>query len=202
MPIDPNKNPITEVDVRRIFREETEKNKNAGSPIVVRHDHDGSNSPQVSQANIIPLTTVNGTIDMASTGTYYLNMSSIGGSPSSVTFFGGAKHPGITKQHAMIVGNAQLGVNQQFQPQTTKSVQMTGSKVTTIIQGSAFMYINNADLTKNIVGNSQGHIVYLFDDTGTDLIVANIVSYSNSQIKINVITLASGWTISGLWTIT
>ena len=196
---------MTEQEIRKIVQEEIEKEYRAGDPHVPTHHHDGTDNIRISQSDIIPLTTVNGTIDMASATTYSLYLSSINGSPSSVTFYGGAKHPSATKQHSMIIGNAQLGINQQFQPPVpanNRAVTMTGSKTTTIIQGSAFMYINNTDLTKNVVGNSQGHIIYTFDDSGTDLIVADITAYSNSVITINVSTLASGWTISGLWIVT
>ena len=44
---------MNELEIRKIIRDELEKNSYSGSPTVPRHTHDGVNSPQLHLTNII-----------------------------------------------------------------------------------------------------------------------------------------------------
>ena len=208
---------MDENKVREIIKDETNNQRyQSGNPVVSRHQHDGIDNVKVQKSDIIVPNPVNGSVDMAQVATYTFNLTKIGQVPSSITFYGGALNvsDGV---HAMIVGNAQFGANQQFQTQTATSV-VTGPVVTNIIQGSASMTVINGSLTfdgtghytggsnaKSFLKNSQGHIIYAeYPSTtpATLVAVADVIEVSNSAIKVQVTTLASGWSISGFWLIT
>ncbi len=190
---------MNENDVRKIVQQELASGYRSGAPKVARHEQNGVDNVQIPQSSIIYPNPVNGTIDMAQETTYTLFLTGKGQVPHSVTFYGGALNIGAGV-HAMIVGSAQFGANQQFQPSTTTSVT-EGPVITNIIQGSASMTVINGASVAAFLKNSQGHIVYAEYPSGTLVAVANVHSVSNSQIQIKVIILASGWKISGLWTV-
>lgn len=191
---------LTEQQVRAIIKDELLRNANSGVPVVPRHTHDGNNSPQIPTTSVIYPTPVNGTIDMAQQTTYTLNLTGKGPTPKVVTFYGGALNPGAGV-HAMIVGSAYIGANQQFQPPVPPSTisVITGPILETIIQGSASITVVNA--AGSFLKNSQGHIIYAEQPSGTPVAIGDITSVTNSAITVSITTLVSGWTISGLWTV-
>lgn len=169
-------------------------------PKLPPHKHDGVDNIKVPESSIVYPHPVNGTITMAEAQTYTLNLTNTGGSPKQVLFYGGALNS-VSGIHAMIVGNAQIGANQQFQTLNSNSVS-TGPVVESIIQGSASMVVTNGASVAAQIFNSQGHIIYAEHPASTPVVIANVKSASNSSVVVEVITLASGWQISGLWTIT
>ncbi len=191
---------LTEQQIRKIVQEELVKNYKSGNPQIPPHNHDGNNNLKISQRNIIPLTKGNGTIDMATSGVYKLKLGNYGLVPSSITFYGGALSTAGSGMHAMVVGNAQLGNNQQFQPETTKSV-ILGPVQTTIIQGCGSILIDDSNVNNTVIRNSEDHIVYVQNISGTVLATADVTSFNNSEIIITT-DLTANWSISGLWIIT
>ncbi len=191
---------LTEADVRRIIQDEALKNYRSGSPSVAPHTHDGNNNLQIKESDLIKSIKVNGTINMAQSTDYILKFGNAKLAPTAVSFIGGALTLAGSGKHAMVVGNAQLGVNQQFQPESTTSV-IIGPVQTNIIQGSACILIDDANVNNTVIRNSQGHIVFVQDIASSIVAQADVISFTNSELRIRT-TLASGWSISGLWTIT
>ena len=182
---------MTEDKVRKIFMEELIKNAYSGSPVVPRHVHDNVSSPQVNEKYILPGIRFNGTIEMTQNTIYTIPIS---GTPKDVTFYGGALGGGA---HAMVVGNAKLGgTNLQFQPGTSTSVTLN-NVVAGIIQGSAAIVLSG------YICNSQGYICNVLDSSITNnLATADVISYSNTEIKIKVTLVAPYTKITGLWIVT
>lgn len=188
---------MDEQQIRKIVQDEMKK-RTTGVPTIQRHVHDGNDSPKISQKDVIPLITGNGTVTMSQSATYLLKLGNVGITPRSVSFIGGALNTTASPSlHAMIVGSASLGVNQQFQPESSVSV-ILGPVVTSIIQGSASIIVSNAGTS--IIKNSQGHIVFAADASNNNYATATIIAYDRSTITIQT-TLASNWSISGLWTV-
>ncbi len=201
-----NRQGLSDDKTRQIVKDEMDKNYRSGSPRVPRHKHDGNDNIKIPNSSIVYPNPVNGTIDMAQQSTYKLFLTNSGQTPQQITFYGGALNTtSDPKVHAMIVGNAQYGVNKQFQPSTSTTV-VSGSVTTKIIQGSASIIIENrkSDGTagNTIIKNSQGHIIYAEYPSGTVVVAGNVTEINESYITIEIITLASNWSISGLWTIT
>lgn len=187
---------INEIQVRKIVREELDKNYRSGAPRVAPHQHNGVDNLKISQSDIIPLIIGNGVVSMTSTGTYYLLIGNIGQTPSSVTFYGGAENTG-GGLHSMVVGSAQLGNNQQFKTSGTNAVALS-PVVGSITQGSSSF---NASGGGPYLLNSQSHIVYVWDSgETTPLAMATVTAYDNSRITVETV-IASGWSISGFWTV-
>lgn len=188
---------MDEKQIRKIVQDEMKK-RTSGVPYIDRHIHDGNDSPKINQKDVIPLITGNGTITMSQSTTYLLKLGNVGITPRSISFIGGALNTTASPAlHAMIVGSASLGVNQQFQPESSTSV-ILGPVVTSIIQGSAAIIVSNAGTS--IIKNSQGHIVFAADASNNNYATASIISYTKSTITVQV-TLAANWSISGLWTV-
>lgn len=188
---------MNEEQIRKIVREEMNKQKyQSGVSSVNPHRHDGVDNLRIPEKNIIPSVKANGTITMSQSATYTLSLGNIGGTPNSVTFYGGALNVGDGR-HAMIVGSAQFGANQQFQPVDSTSV-IIGPIIENIIQGSAAFIMTNGVSASSIIKNSQGHIIFAADASNNNYATATVVGYDNSSITIET-RLASGWSISGLW---
>lgn len=188
---------MDEKEIKKIVKDEISR-KNTGVPTIQRHLHDDVDSPKISQSNITPGTRLNGTITMSQNTVYTLPTIGV---PTSVKFYGGALNvsSGI---HAIVIGDAEIGgTNRQFQPGTSTSVTLNNVNEG-IMQGSAGLITFNST-GHSVICNSQDHIILVEDVSGpTIYAIADIISYGQSGLKIQVSGLAMGWSISGLWIIT
>lgn len=193
---------MNERQIRNIVRSEMNRDAyQTAQPLLPKHNHDGVNSAKISQNSVVPGVKFNGTVEMTKQAIYTIPIT---GNPSRIDFYGGAINA-TDGFHGFVVGTAVLGNCYQFQPGTETTTSLNDVK-TGIIQGcSSFLSNQSATPTTIKLSNSQGHIIYISDestDPSTLYVVADITEVTNSEIKVTVSTLATNWTkISGLWTV-
>src|SRR6266481_940853 len=167
---------------------------------IPRHTHDGIDSIQVSQADIIPNIRASGSITFATSTEYRLGITF---NPTSVWFYGNAVHrtAGTIDIRAHVVGNAQLGPTYNFQAQTTTSVQI-GGDVQNSIQSSTMFLIDSSTSPVTVRAiTDELHLVEV-EYPGTSIAArATVVNYSAEAVIIDV-SLAAGWTIVGNYLVT
>lgn len=187
---------MNEQEIRKLIRDEIQRNYRSGTPFVPPHQHNGNDNLRINQSNIVPNLKAVGGITLATEGRVYtLNVI---GNPTSVLFYGTAvnNNGSSPTQKAVINGNAQLTQGSLFQ--ATNSSTVTASKsLQTIIQCSNSMFINVASIAATAVRASESHIVFVQDTAGTELAVATVVGFSNTSVSIKVEVLGSGWQIIG-----
>lgn len=199
---------MDDAKIRQIVREELQRSQNAGRfglNSVPFHTHDGTNSPKVKAENILPSTSVVGTVTISQATTYTLNLDARF-TPQNIVVngiftgsFGGDDIRGIT------VGSAQLTPtfyftdneasgdvnvyeqNLQF-PFNGKPAQQS-SALWLARDSSAFPYANA----------SRDHIVSVYHGTSTsdsdDDIRVTVTDFGKNSITLEVPILVSGWTL-------
>ena len=184
---------ITSEEVRKIVKEELEKNEKSGKPKIPTHRHDGVDNLKVNQKDIEPNLRANGSITFSRSTIYTINISS---NATSISFNGTAFNASDSFSAtvvAFVVGNCQLGKSYQFQPGTSSSV--IPGPIQNLIQCSSSVSVNKAVLTSSRADVSQGHLVYV-TLAGSIVAMATVTSFSNTSIQITT-SLASGWNIVG-----
>lgn len=147
---------------------------------VSRHVHNGSDSPRVSEADLLPKTKILGDITMQTNGRVY-NFS-LPSAPKSVRFLGAATGSG--PKRAMIVGEAQLGPSFEFSADTANSVTV-GTQNLNIIQGST-QFIQSSGPSFS-VNTSENYIASLTSDSRLE-----VISFDSTSVQIRCL-LGSGW---------
>jgi hypothetical protein len=109
---------------------------------------------------------------------------------------------------ALVNGSAYLQKAYAFQPQTSTSVvpggppyplniPNSGSQAPgEVIQGCSSILIDTSSLSNAVARVNSNNLVFVEDLSGTYNALANIMSYENNALQIQV-TLASGWQIIG-----
>lgn len=157
------------------------------------HAHTGLDSPQINGGNIIPGLRTSGSVDMASAKDYKFNVNF---QPSLVVFYGNPFHTGAgIDRHTFVFGQAALGQNQYFQPQTTASVTI-GGKSDIVQTCTMFMALGTGSGSSFQTIASQTHLINV-QESGSVVARATLSSYGQNYFVITVNTLASGWTITG-----
>jgi hypothetical protein len=159
---------------------------------VTRHVHNGTDSPKITQSNVLPGFSSEGSIEFAQTTTYKIGITF---NPTTVQVHGNVI--GASGEKFLIVGNAKLGPSSYMQPGTTTSV-IAGPHVEKIIQSTSYFGADSAGTLHTLV--DEGHIVDVFY-AATVHARATIVNYDSNAVYVQVDTLASGWTINLSWTI-
>lgn len=197
-------NNMDEAKIRQIVQQEIAKQNNKsrfGIQSIPNHKHDGVDSLQIKQDNIIPSVSVSGRITFAQETDYTVNLNS-SFTPSFVNLYGIAYDTGASGVRCMIQGTANLGPSFYLQPNTGTSV-ITGDVqypfvdpnlgVTVPLQSSSYIWVDNGSTTFH--GQpGEGHIVDV-QWSGTIYARATITDFSKSAVVFNVSTLASGWEI-------
>lgn len=203
---------MDETRIRRIMQEEIRKSATSnqfGLQKIPFHTHNGVDSPQVKEENLVQSVSVSGNISFESSDEYtiYLNSSF---TPSSILVYGNVVGSGA--ELYMTLGSANLVPSFYLQPATTRTV-VTGSveypfvdpnldpKSTVPLQSSVYI---GAESTTTGGGmhslSSEGHVVNVF--YGGDIKArATITEFGKSAIKIQT-TIDAGWSINANFVIT
>lgn len=98
-------------------------------------------------------------------------------------------------RHTFVFGQAALGQNQYFQPDTTSSVKIGGASG--VVQSSTmFLGLGSGSTSSFQTIASQTHLINVVD-TGTVVARATVSSYGQNYFTITVDTLSAGWVIVG-----
>lgn len=179
--------------IRKIVQDEMQKNFRAGTPKVPPHIHDGISNTKISQSNIVPNIKGVGSIKMATEGQVYtFNLTS---SPSAVLFYGSASSNSGSGFRAIVNGNAQLCQGSVFVGTNTSTV--SAGTLQNIIQCSDALLIDKSSLANTALSVSELHLVFVQDPSFNELVVADVISFTNTSVTVKLTTLASGWSITG-----
>lgn len=205
---------MNEEQIRRIVREElrrgSSENRFKLNPIQ-RHLHNGIDSPQISQNNVIPSVSVSGAITFSSATTYTLNLNS-SFTPSRIIAYGNII--GNSAQRYFFFGSANLTPSFYFQPLSNTSVQQgiiqqpavfdTTLGVASPLQSCSYFGAESAGgAMHTLVG--EGHIINVRHNEGsgtTTFARGTVTVFSKSKIEIVVSDLASGWSVNANYVIT
>jgi len=205
--------------IRQIVQEELRKSNSAsrfGINSIPNHSHNGIDSLQIKQENIIPSVNTAGAITFGTEGaTYTINLTT-NFTPSSVLAYGVVTNAAVSPTiRCHTVGSAQLNNGFYLQSESNRSVVMggpeypfltdqpDGSKKTVPIQGSSFIYANESSGAIRS-GVSEDHLVDIFIGDAISDIRARVtlVEFSRTSIKLYVPYLTSGWRINVNYVIT
>jgi len=198
--------------IRQIVQQELGRSSNGGRfglNTIPFHTHDGINSQKIKEENIIPATSISGSITFAQETTYtlYLNSSF---TPRSIFCTGNVTGG---SQRYVFTGTAQLGASFFFQPESTTSVRPGGPQYpftdpnfpeygTNIpMQSCTYFGAESAGgALHTLVGNF--HIVDIQFPIGTSHARATVTDFSRDKITIIVDALDSGWEINANFIVT
>jgi hypothetical protein len=114
------------------------------------------------------------------------------GATVSVTVGGVAT---VFDRHTFVFGQAALGQNLYFQPDTTSSVTI-GGKPGIVQTSTTFLALNNGGSSSFQAVSNQTSLIHV-EDTGSAVVDAKVFSYGKNSFTIRVGILASGWVIIG-----
>lgn len=198
-----------EQKIRQIVQEELRKSNGAsrfGINSIPNHTHNGVDSLQIKQENIIPSVSVSGSIEMSQATTYRIKLNS-SFTPSNILAYGLVTGTDATTVRAMTIGSAQLTPSFYLQTGTSTTVvtgniqypfpteQPDGSTPSVPMQSSTYLSVEPtgaAGAFHALV--SEDHLVSVFY-SGTIWARATVVGFSRDEIVIDVPYLESGWSI-------
>lgn len=162
------------------------------------HNHNGIDSPRISQANIVPGIRASGSITFAQSTLYTLGLTF---NPTSILFYGIAVNNNASSPtiRAHCVGNAQLGASFYFQPLSATSVTIGGPTQEMIQSSTTFLVDSSTSPVTVRATVDEGHLVDV--EYGGILARATIVSVGGGSIVIDV-SVASTWQIIGNYVVT
>ena len=192
---------MDEAKIRAIVQQEIQRNDSASRfslNQIPRHTHNGTDSPNISQSSVVPVTRTIGSITMATNGADY--SLGITFKPTRVDFYGVATNV-ASGFHVQIIGTCLVGAGNHFQPGTTRYV-VTGPITESNVQGCSFMVIRvSGGVTTSVAGVSEQAIVDAFyPNNSTTVARATITAVKTDSITVSVV-LAAGWSINGTWVI-
>lgn len=201
---------MNEQQIRSIVQQEIAKSRSDarfGLNPIQRHIHNGIDSPQISQNNVLPSVSVSGAITFASETTYTLNLNSAF-TPSRIIAYGNVVGSG--SERYFFFGSANLTPSFYFQPLDNTSVQQgtiqqpavfdTTLGVTSPLQSCTYFGAEGATGALHTLAG-EGHIVNVFY-SATVFARATVTTFSKSKIEIVVSDLSSGWSINANYVIT
>lgn len=165
---------------------------------IPQHTHNGVDTVQISQANIINNSkkTTFLTTTLVSGGTEIDTLANIS-NVSRIDFMGFIANNaggGAATKRAIINSHAEIG--QCYFADSTQTYPVGKN----IIQACNSMYIDSGTLANNRVSTSNSNFCYSTDETSA-VLVNTIISYTNQTITLTTI-LASGWKLQGALIIT
>jgi hypothetical protein len=195
---------MDEKKIRQIVQEELKRNNNAarfGVNNIPFHTHDGINSPQIKEENVIPSVSVSGRITFAQITDYTLNLNA-SFTPTHIMLYGIAYNPAGSVIRAHVIGTANLGPSFYFQPGTTEST-ITGDiqypfvdpnlGVTVPLQSSSFFLGTNGSTTfRGQPG--EGHILDV-QYAGTVYARMTVTEFNKNRVVFRVSYLETDWEI-------
>ncbi len=194
---------MNEQQIRQIVQQEMRKYNSTArfsqNPLQ-RHLHNGLDSPQINNDNVIKNIPVSGSITMSQETTYTIGLANTPSTATQVFFNGIVVHNGGggIDIRAHCIGTANFAPSFYLQPGTSTTVNAGGTQQE-IIQSSSMLLIDQTGPTFRALVD-EGHIVDV-EYSGVKA-RATVVSYSKNSIVVDVETLASGYSIVGNWVIT
>ncbi len=206
---------MDEQKIRRIIRDEiarTNQSSRFNLESISNHAHTGTDSsPRIRQEDVIPSTSVVGSIEFSQQTTYTINLNA-SFTPSNVLAYGvvtGTYNGNAIR--ALTTGSAQLTPTFYLQPATDTSVvvggpqypfptqQPDGSSPTVPAQSSSYISVSRGSDSDLFAGISEDHIVDLVypNPSSVDDIRARVtvLGFSRNSIIVSVPYLENGWTI-------
>lgn len=161
------------------------------------HAHTGIDAPQISQNNILPGNSVEGSIKFATAQrTYKIGVNF---NPTAVFVHGNATGS-ASGEKFIIVGNAQLGPSLYLQPGPASSLSVVpGGPPQTIIQSCTYFGMDVGNAPHTLV--SEQHIANV-EYGGNVLARMTITGYDNKNLLVYTDILTSGWVFNLSFTIT
>ncbi len=203
-----------EQKIRRIVQEELRKGNNGGRfglNTIPFHTHDGVNSQQIKAENVIPATSVTGTIELATEGAVYSLKLNSNFTPQNIIAHGVVTGTySSSAMRAITWGTAQLTPSFYFQPVegqlavSTGNIQYPfpttmpdGSTPSIPAQSSSYLAVSRGSVANTFALTSENHIVSVsgFPSSVDIYARATIIGYSRNEVLVYVPTLYSGWTI-------
>jgi hypothetical protein len=189
---------MKEEDIKIIARSEAQRiysqNQSTGQFGVNQtsfHTHNGTDSPKVSQKNIIPNMATSGSITFAHIGNYTLNINP-NNNPTTITCYGIVNDGATPTVRCQTFGTAHLGPSYYFQPNSDNSV-VFGGPVQQFIQSSTYLAVINGGTFYAL--NDEENLVDIEYPVGTIHARLTLVAYSLNTITLKVPYLDSGWQI-------
>lgn len=145
-----------------------------------------------NNGGLLTITLKNGGFDY---GTGITTVTSASGYGQNATVSINSVSPPSTDRHTFVFGQAALGQNLAFQPNTSNSVK-TGGTLEIVQTSTMFMALGSGINTTFQAIAGQEHLVNV-QESGSVVARATVNSYGPSSFTISVDTLASGWVISG-----
>jgi len=202
---------ISESSIRRIVQEELKRSQGASRfqiNSIPNHSHNGVDSLQIKQENIVPSLNTAGSITMGTQGaTYTINLTS-NFTPSNILAYGVVTDQVTDGIRCHTIGSAQLTNGFYLQPESSRSVKMGGPEYpfptaqpdgtdkTVPIQGSSFMYCDDPN-DEFKAGVSEDHLVDVYVGSAISDIRARVtvVDFSKTSVKLYVPYLETNWRI-------
>ena len=204
-----------EQKLRQIVQEEMRKSNSAsrsGVNSISNHTHNGVDSLQIKQENIIPASSIVGTVSFEVVGTYRINLNAFF-TPKQITATGiltGTSQ--ITGQTARVTTNGFALLTPSFYLEENDPDGTSGTANFVIdtldlqfpfkgkpAQGSSYLWTaKSGSSNEAFAGISRDHIVSVYtnpDDESTIRARATVTEFSKTFILIDVPILESGWKI-------
>lgn len=174
---------------------------------VQRHTHNGADSPQISQNNIIQSVSVSGSISFAQEANYTIHLNS-NFTPSRIEAYGNII--GNAGERFVSFGSANLNPSFYLQPDTSTSVsannvqypratpEFTSGNVP--LQSAVYFGADGGGTIHTLV--SEGHMSSVEYPLGTIHARMTVTGFSRSAINITVSDLDVGWSMNINYVIT
>lgn len=187
---------LNEQQIRSLVQDEIRKTNGANRfqlSSIPRHIHNGTDSPKITQSNVLLGFRAEGRITFAQQTQYRIGITF---NPTAIYLQGNVI--GNAGERFIIVGNAQLGASFYMQPGTTTSV-ITGGPVQSLIQSTTYFGVDSGGAFHTVA--DEGHIVDVEYPLATVHARATITKFDSTAVYVQVDTLAAGWTMNLSWTI-
>lgn len=207
---------MTEQQIRKIIQQEIYRANNAsrfnGITAIVDHHHNGVDAPKILAENVVPSTSVVGTVTIASATTHTLNLDAQF-TPKSIQvngIFTGTYSGNAVR--GQFIGNAQLTPTFYFTDnEDSGDVNVYEQNIQFPFNGkpaqqSSFLWVTKGGTSNFFAGVSSDHLVSLFYGTSPsdsdDVARVTVTNFSKTSITLDVPILSAGWTLFLNFTIT
>lgn len=182
---------MNEDQIRKIVRDEFEKNYKSGSPKVPRHQHNNVDNAPIKQSDVVPSIRASGSITFAEAKIYTLNINS-NPNPTLILCYGTVVNSASSPTfRAHTMGSAQLGQSYYFQPATTSSVNP--GPIQQFIQSSSYFSVDSTATVHALT--DEENLVDVEFPVGTIHARMTLTGFDRNSITLNVSHLDAGWNI-------
>lgn len=201
---------MNEQQIRNIVRQEIQRQSNASQYRLGNtqtHSHNGIDSVQVREDDLIPSASITGFISFAQETTYTIKLNA-SFTPQSITAYGIVTGTvGGNQTRVLSFGTAQLTPTFYLQDPTDAATPdtfvVTGTKQFPFngkpAQSSSFISVTRGGTSNFFAGVSEDHILSVFQPTSAESDLkarATVTDFSKTGITIDIPELASGWEIT------